>query len=270
MNRIVINALLFSLSISLFTGCNSTNLSSNTVSAGTSTPSEKAYSYTTHNFLLSSNDLGNAKSKNVSAEKNNAVQVVTKPDSVTVLVNKHFVLPKDYKPSDLVYPNVPFLFKEKNEKRKMRNEAAKALENLFAGAKKDGIYLAGVSAYRSYSTQKLLFDLYVRLYGEKKARTFVAVPGASEHQTGLAIDVSGIDGKCAAQDCFAGSKEAKWLAQHAAEYGFIIRYPKGKESITGYQYEPWHIRYVGTKIAKEIARKGITLEEYLNAVPVSK
>jgi D-alanyl-D-alanine carboxypeptidase len=96
------------------------------------------------------------------------------------------------------------------------------------------------------------------------------LPGTSEHETGLAIDVSGIDGKCAAEDCFAGSKEAIWLTKHVAEYGFIIRYPDGKDAITGYKYEPWHLRYVGIDIATEISDNDSTLENYLNAVPVSK
>jgi D-alanyl-D-alanine carboxypeptidase len=213
-----------------------------------------------------------AKDKNGSGstEKNTAMQVAAKPNSIAVLVNKQFALPKSYEPSDLVYPDVPFIFKEKIEKRKMRREAAEALEKMFKGAEKDGVYLAGVSAYRSYATQTTLFNRYAKKDGMEKARTYSALPGTSEHETGLAIDVSGTTGKCAASDCFAGSKEADWLDKHAAEYGFIIRYPKGKEAITGYKYEPWHIRYVGTKIAKEIARRGITLEEYLNAVPVSK
>ena len=194
-----------------------------------------------------------------------SVQVVSSPDSTTVLVNKQYGLPESYEPTDLVDPNVPFTFKEKNEKRKMRKEAAKALEALFAGAKKDGISLAGVSAYRSFSTQKVVFDKYVKQDGLEKAKTYSAVPGFSEHETGLAIDVSGLSGKCAAEDCFGGTKEADWLAKHAWEYGYIIRYPKGKESITGYQYEPWHIRYVGTKTAKEINDKGITLEEFISS-----
>ncbi|NGQ94954.1 M15 family metallopeptidase [Brevibacillus sp. SYP-B805] len=199
-----------------------------------------------------------------------AVTVVADPDSITVLLNKHFALPKDYRPQDLIYPAVPFLDPKKNEKHLMRKEAAQALEKLFAAAKKDGITLMGVSAFRSYTTQEVLFNYYVKQDGEEKARTYSAVPGTSEHQTGLAIDVSGTDRKCAAADCFAGTKEAKWLEQHAAEYGFIIRYPLGKEAITGYQYEPWHIRYVGKKIAEEIMGQKITLEEYLHQVPVSK
>jgi D-alanyl-D-alanine carboxypeptidase len=199
-----------------------------------------------------------------------AVTVVADPDSITVLLNKHFALPKNYRPKDLTYPAVPFLNPKKSEKQLMRKEAAQALEKLFAAAKKDGITLMGVSAFRSYASQEVLFNYYVKQDGEEKARTYSALPGTSEHQTGLAIDVSGTDRKCAAADCFAGTREAAWLEQHAAEYGFIIRYPRGKEAITGYQYEPWHIRYVGKKIAEEIMGKKITLEEYLHQVPVSK
>lgn len=192
------------------------------------------------------------------------------PDSIAVMINKQYGLPDNYKPTDLVYPDVRFLFKEKIEKRMMRSEAAKALEEMFAAAEEDGIYLAGVSAYRSQATQTALYNRYVERDGEEKARTYSAVPGYSEHQTGLAIDVSGSDGKCAAESCFGGTKEAEWLAQHSAEYGYIIRYPEGKEDITGYKYEPWHIRYVGKEIAAYIAENGITLEEYYDAVPVSK
>lgn len=198
-------------------------------------------------------------------------QVIAKPADIAVLVNKTYKLPDNYKPDDLVEPNIPFIFQEKNEKRLMRKEAAGALEKLVAAAKKDGVSLAGVSGYRSQATQKTLFENYAKKDGEEAARKYSAVPGHSEHQTGLAMDISGSDGKCAASDCFAGTKEAKWLAAHSAEHGFIIRYPKGKEDVTGYQYEPWHLRYVGTKVAKEIAEKGVTLEEYmLNAIPVSK
>lgn len=200
---------------------------------------------------------------------NEAVEVVAKPDAMTVLVNKKYKLPDGYKADDLVEPNVHFIFSEKLEKRLMRKEAAEALEELFEGAKKDGLHLGGVSGYRSYDYQKSLFNRYVKEQGEEEARKVSAVPGHSEHQTGLAMDVSDSSGKCAAEDCFADMKEGNWLAEHAHEYGFIIRYPKGKESITGYSYEPWHIRYVGKEIAKDIYEKDLTLEEYYDAVLVS-
>ncbi|WP_246303249.1 M15 family metallopeptidase [Paenibacillus plantarum] len=202
--------------------------------------------------------------------KNGAVQVIAKPESITALVNKQNALPSSYEPTDLVYPNIAFTFSEKIDKRKMRQVAATAIEKLFAGAAKDGVPLAGVSAYRSYATQKALFDSYVKKDGEEKAKTYSAVPGTSEHETGLAIDVTGSNGKCAAADCFGGTKEAIWLEKHAGEYGFIIRYPQGKAAITGYQYEPWHLRYVGADIANEIQAKNLTMEEYYHTVPVSK
>ncbi|WP_338553518.1 D-alanyl-D-alanine carboxypeptidase family protein [Paenibacillus sp. KS-LC4] len=205
-----------------------------------------------------------------SSDLDEGLAVVAEPESITALVNKQNKLPDDYEPSELVYPDVAFIFSEKIDKRKMRKVAADALEELFAGAKKDKIYLAGVSAYRSQATQKSLFDRYVKRDGLEKARTYSAIPGTSEHQTGLAIDVSGSDGKCAAESCFGGTDEAEWLGKHAYEYGFIIRYPEGKDKITGYKYEPWHLRYVGKALAKELTDNDETLEEYYNAIPVSQ
>ncbi|WKB35981.1 M15 family metallopeptidase [Terrilactibacillus sp. S3-3] len=206
----------------------------------------------------------------MSAQNQRGVYTVAQPDSLTVLVNKHFALPAHYEPKDLVYPHAPFVFKEKLQKREMRKPAAAALEKMFAGAKKDGISLAGVSAYRSYATQAAVFNAYVKKDGRQKALTYSALPGTSEHETGLAIDVSGTSGKYAATPAFGKTKEAAWLAKHAQDYGFIIRYPKGKENITGYEYESWHLRYIGIKAAKKITKKGLTLEEYLHETPVSK
>jgi len=193
-------------------------------------------------------------------------KLVSNPSDITVLVNKVYRLPADYRPADLVVPNVAFIFKEADDKRLMRKEAAQALESMFAAAKQGGIHLAGVSGFRSYETQKNLFEYYVKVQGEETARRYSAEPGHSEHQTGLTMDVSGSTGQCAADDCFAGTAEAEWLAKHAHEYGFIIRYPKGKEAITGYAYEPWHLRYVGTALSKQIAAKGVTMEEHYGQV----
>lgn len=195
------------------------------------------------------------------------VALDTDPESVAVIVNQSYKLPDDYSPKDLVYPDVRFTFNDMIEKRMMRQEAATALEKMFEGAEVDGIYLAGVSAYRSHATQTALFNRYVERDGYEKAVTYSAIPGTSEHETGLAIDVSASDGKCAAQDCFGDTVEAVWLAENAADYGYIIRYQKGKEDITGYKYEPWHLRYVGVELAKEIASAGITLEEYYQLTP---
>jgi len=198
------------------------------------------------------------------------VEPDTDAKSVSVIVNPDYKLPDNYEPEDLVYPDVRFIFDEKIEKRMLRKEAAEALEKMFEAAEVDGIYLAGVSAYRSHSTQTALFNRYVERDGYEKAKTYSAEPGTSEHETGLAIDVTSSDGKCAAQDCFGGTVEAVWLENNAADYGFIIRYPNGKEEITGYKYEPWHIRYVGVELAKHIDEEALTLEEYYNVSPVKR
>ena len=201
--------------------------------------------------------------------KEDAILVVAQPHSIPVLINKQNKLPDSYTPSDLVYTTIPFVFQEKNDKRKLRSEAASAIAKLFAEANQQGITLLGVSGYRSHATQVSLFNYYVNKDGYEKARTYSALPGTSEHESGLAIDVTGGNGKCPAQDCFASTPEAKWLQNNVAKYGFIIRYPNGKDSITGYKYEPWHLRYVGSAIATEIMSKGITLEEYYHAIPVN-
>ncbi len=181
---------------------------------------------------------------------------------VMVLVNKQRMLPSDYVPPDLVEVKIPFSFEGKSPKKMMREEAAEALEKLFAQAAKEHIKLAGVSAYRSYATQTAIFNDNAKRQGVQEANKTSAIPGQSEHQTGLAIDVSSPSVNFALEESFGDTVEGKWLAENAPKFGFIIRYPKGKEAVTGYSYEPWHIRYVGVQIAEEIAAKGITLEEY--------
>jgi zinc D-Ala-D-Ala carboxypeptidase len=225
-------------------------------------------------FYFSQDVVKNQTEKSLKKQKEKSTQTVVSnkpaaPDSIPVLVNKQNKLPENYEPVDLIDPSIPFIFKEKSAKRKMRSEAAGEIEKLFEAAKKQGVDLLGVSAYRSHETQMTLFNYYVEKDGYESAITYSAPPGTSEHETGLAIDITGGDGKCAAEQCFAGTKEAEWLENNAAEYGFIIRYPKGKEEITGYQYEPWHLRYVGKEIAKNITKRGITLEEYYNSIPVN-
>ncbi|MCK8828491.1 M15 family metallopeptidase [Natroniella acetigena] len=189
--------------------------------------------------------------------------ITTEPTNIMVLVNKEHSLPADYTPQDLVIPNIPFSFTEDLPKKKMRKEAAKALEQLFAQAKEDNITLIGVSAYRSYQRQEEIFSYNVRRRGKELANKYSAQAGHSEHQTGLAIDLSSPSIDYGLSQSFAQTKEGKWLARYAADYGFIIRYPQGKEDITGYQYEPWHIRYVSVEHATTISNRNLTLEEYL-------
>lgn len=184
------------------------------------------------------------------------------PTDTLILVNKYNKAPAV--PMTLVKPDVPPTREGLEENIYMRPEAAGALEELFAGAAEDGIILYATSGFRSYSTQKAIFDRKLETMSEKAANASVAKPGYSEHQTGLAMDVEGDSslGSGLVQD-FGETPEGIWLAEHCHEYGFIIRYQKGKTDITGYVYEPWHIRYVGREAAAEIAALDVTLEEYI-------
>lgn len=136
-------------------------------------------------------------------------------------------------------------------------ETLQAFTDMQAAAWQDGINLYIVSGYRSYWTQDQLYRSYTWSYGQQETDRFSARAGHSEHQTGLAMDLN------SASRSFEGTPEALWIAAHCAEYGFIIRYPDGKESITGFMYEPWHIRYVGKELARSITDSGLCLEEYL-------
>jgi len=133
---------------------------------------------------------------------------------------------------------------------------------MFETAKNDGIDLMLGSGYRSYDVQAFYYNNYVNTYGQAEADRFSARPGTSEHQTGLALDVSGIDRVCYLEVCFEEQPAGKWVADNAHKFGFIIRYPEGKESITGYQYEPWHLRYVGQELATELNSLSLTMEEF--------
>ncbi|MBM7584220.1 D-alanyl-D-alanine carboxypeptidase [Bacillus pakistanensis] len=193
-------------------------------------------------------------------------KMIQNPQNVLALVNKEFAL-GEYKPNDLVRPNVPFVFGEKDlEKAHLRNEAAKALENMFNEAKKQNIYLTAVSGYRSYDYQKMLLEREIAQFGKEKAVLAVAPPGQSEHQSGLAMDISSQSNDFKIDEAFGKTKEGIWLKENAHLFGYILRYPQGKEDITHYQYEPWHFRYVGKDAAKVIFENDWTLEEYFQNV----
>jgi zinc D-Ala-D-Ala carboxypeptidase len=189
--------------------------------------------------------------------------VVQNLSDLLIVANKERNLPKSYEPADLVTPNVPFPFKEDLPKKKLRKEAAFSLEVLFKAAEEKGLELLAQSGYRSYDTQASIFAFNSDQKGEEVANQTSSRPGQSEHQTGLSMDVTSPEVNYELVEAFGETKEGKWLAENAHEYGYIIRYLKGKEYITGYQYEPWHLRYVGMKHAKKIYEQGITLEEYL-------
>lgn len=195
-------------------------------------------------------------------------KVITNPENIMALVNKQFSFPGDYTPPDLVRPNVPFSFGDQDiEKSYMRKEAAQALEKMFADAKKEQIRLFAVSGYRSYKRQEQIMNNQIAKAGSfEKAAQAVAPPGQSEHQSGLTMDISAESVQFDLLQSFETTKEGQWLANNAHKYGFILRYPKGKEEITQYMYEPWHFRYVGVQAAEEIFKHGWTLEEYFKNV----
>lgn len=188
---------------------------------------------------------------------------VTNPNDILTLVNKTYRLPRDYAPNDLMIPNIAFPFDGTDDRKRMREEAALKLEELFLAATNDGVELFGISGYRSFATQSQIFPSNVKRNSFEWANQFSAFPGESEHQTGLAMDVSSKSAHLALTEEFGDTKEGIWVKENAHRFGYIIRYPKGKESITGYTYEPWHLRYVGVEAAKEIFASNITLEEYL-------
>lgn len=191
----------------------------------------------------------------VTSADNNAVSAVfkctvVKPKEIELtyidgilIANKSYPLPSNYNPG-------------------VNPEAKAALDNMFAAAAAEGCSMRICSGFRSYSTQKSLYQKYVKRDGQAVADTYSARPGYSEHQTGFAFDIN------RASMSFEGTKEAVWLEQNAYKYGFIMRYPKGKESITGYQYEPWHYRYVGVQRAQKLFSSGLTIEEYYGITSV--
>lgn len=182
--------------------------------------------------------------------------------SLWVVVNKNRSIPLDYVPDSLRDVEVNKRDDKSSEELMLRSDAALALEQLFAAAEQDSIALLLGSAYRSSDLQTTYYNSYVSQYGQEEADKFSARPGTSEHQTGLAADVSPSSKNCYLEICFADTPEGRWVKEHAHEYGFTIRYPEGKENITTYQYEPWHLRYVGIDLAYELRDANQTLEEF--------
>lgn len=190
------------------------------------------------------------KQPEVKPDKNGYIPNQTLPTEPTyingiLLANKRYPLPSTFAPG-------------------VNEEAQNALNTMLAAAKKQGFDLVAFSGYRSFEYQTTLYNNYVNRDGVDAADRYSARPGYSEHQTGLAFDI----GERGKEDLwlteeFGESPAGQWLVTHANEYGFILRFPKDKEHITGYMYESWHFRYVGVEIAKEIKQRDVTLEEYL-------
>ena len=175
------------------------------------------------------------------------------------LINKDYAISSDYVPNDLEKPNVQMT----NSNIKMRKEASMALEEMFQAAKEEmGYTLVAISGYRSYGQQASIFERKVNNVGKKAALLLVAPPGASEHQLGLAMDV-GSKKNTSLTESFARTAEGKWVAENCHRFGYIIRYKEEWTDITGYSYEPWHIRYVGKEHAERIYQLDIPFEYYI-------
>lgn len=161
-----------------------------------------------------------------------------------LIVNKDYSIPKDFA-------------------NKLDEEVQAKFELMKEAAEEDGLVLSIRSGFRSHETQSMLYNNYVARDGVEKASRYSAKPGHSEHETGLAIDISNGDPNKSIGDWFTDTPQAKWLYENAHKYGFILRYPEGKEDITGYKYESWHYRYVGTEHSQYFNQNNLTLEEYL-------
>lgn len=177
---------------------------------------------------------------------------LSQASSLTVVVNKKHKLPSNYVPAGLT--NI--------QNGQLRDVTASALNSLISDASAQSYKLKVISAYRSYQSQTNIYSNYVAQSGQAAADTFSARPGHSEHQTGLAVDLGLNGGACDLETCFGTTAEGIWIAKNAQNYGFIVRYQQGKETITGYQYEPWHLRYLGIDVAKQVHSSGKTLDQF--------
>ena len=185
------------------------------------------------------------------------VDEVPVPGDPMALVNKYHTLPQDYIP-ELVLLDPSYGIGS------LSPEAAASFVRMADAAQRDGISLFSVSAFRSYSLQQVLYQRYAAQFGQAAAETFSAQPGYSEHQTGMALDIN----TASFGSHFETTEEFAWLQEHCADYGFLLRYPQGKEAITGYSFEPWHYRYVGVGVARICTDQRLTYEEYLAYQPV--
>ncbi|MDO4712705.1 MAG: M15 family metallopeptidase [Candidatus Saccharibacteria bacterium] len=183
-------------------------------------------------------------------------------DSIWKIVNKQggFQHPQ-YRPRDLQVVSVPTKAGRGQDERSVRGVVMADLRRLSAAAQAAGVDVRVGSGYRSYATQSVLYNSYVRQHGKAAADRFSARPGTSEHQSGLVIDFDSEGGRCWVDTCFESLAAGRWLAAHAHEYGFHLRYQKDKEAVTGFMYEPWHFRYVGVELARALHQSGLALEE---------
>lgn len=182
-------------------------------------------------------------------------KIVDNPDSIDTIVNKYYKLNADYEPSDLKVLDSKYA----SGTQKLRGEAKNKFEEMCDAALDNGYKIYAGSTYRSYDYQKGLYNRYVQKDGFDKAETYSARAGYSEHQLGLAIDIVNGRWDYLSED----DPEYDWLIDNSYKYGFILRYPKNKEYVTGYMFEDWHFRYLGNELAKNVFDSGLTYEEYV-------
>ncbi len=190
-----------------------------------------------------------------------SIGMIREPSSLYVLCNKLNKLSDTYEPSMLRVPDVDFSFSNWDMKKQMRPVAGLALDKMFDAALEEDIRIVAVSGYRSYARQAEVYGYKAATRGIEAADKVSARPGHSEHQTGLTIDVSSRSAGYALEEIFGETEEGVWLANNAHKYGFVIRYPKDKIDITGYAYEPWHLRYIGEDVADFLYEHQLVLEE---------
>lgn len=180
------------------------------------------------------------------------------------LVNKENLLSKEYVPSNLIIPNISLVAARSDERNLVSATMVEDLEQMFYDAQEEGVNLFLSNGFRGYNSQVYLYNEDIQKKGKKDSE-YVARPGESEHQLGLAIDITSKDMEFELNQSFENTKEGAWALENAYKYGFILRYTKSKEDVTGYKYEPWHYRYIGNKTISKICHdKGITLEELLD------
>lgn len=181
-------------------------------------------------------------------------------DNYQMLVNKYYNLDKNYIPDDLVTISLDYSWGQAGS-QKIRKDAYEAYKNMHSAAKEaTNSYLMIQSSYRSYDSQESVYNSYLKKYDEAYANKYAAKAGYSEHQTGLALDILSMDNP--GQSTFKDTEVYNWLKDNSYKYGFILRYPEGKRDITGYEFEPWHYRYVGIDLAKKIYDSNLTFDEY--------
>lgn len=216
--------------------------------------------------------VSNTTTTNPSNNFNKQLNSIDQAGSIWWIVSKVRPLePATYAPDDLRVPAIPLRAGQGDSEMRLRKEAASALEELASAGNAGGVHLMLASGYRSYQLQVSVYNANVQKYGQAGADKQSARPGTSEHQTGLAADLEPITRQCEVEQCFGDLPEGKWLATNAYLYGFAIRYPVGKDAITGYEYEPWHLRFVGKDLAAELHKQNVpTLEEFFNIVPTKQ